>query len=77
MPTVLVMPEETAVKRICPYNGFKEMDCEKCAANISSGEFADIGIYGKICALAFRGTPIATKPVIVLNDGGAAKGQLI
>ena len=63
--------------KLCPYNGFKEMDCERCAACISSVKLADAGAYEKVCALAFRGTPIATKPVIVLNNEGTAKGQLI
>ena len=41
---------------ICPYNGFKECNWEKCAARMYVKDISKAGGYFmRVCAIAYRG----------------------
>lgn len=40
---------------ICPYNGFKECDCNECAARMWVKDPLRIGYLMLVCAIAYNG----------------------
>ena len=40
---------------ICPYNGFKECDWEKCAARMLVKDIMNSGCLMRVCAIAYNG----------------------
>lgn len=48
---------------ICPYNGFKEMNCEKCGAHMLLYD-VDEGKNVYVCALARNGCQLPDRPII-------------
>lgn len=48
---------------ICPYNGFKEMDCSRCGARMWVKDLIDSYKYMRVCAIAYNGgSVIVEKP---------------
>ena len=57
---------------ICPYNGFKEMDCSACGAYVPianpSKSTLDMKPI-KVCGIAYMGGTVNHKPIIALQGG--------
>ena len=47
---------------ICPYNNFKHMDCDKCAARMWVKNPLTSYEYMKVCAIAYNGGSVTPKP---------------
>lgn len=45
---------------ICPYNGFKDMDCSKCAARMWIKSPFKAYEYDRVCAIAYNGGNVVT-----------------
>ena len=61
---------------ICPYNGFKEMDCRKCAAYIRADALDNKGhIFKEVCALAWNGAHVHQKPLLAIPAADRIGGQ--
>ena len=60
---------------ICPYNGFKQMDCEECGAYVpipnpdKSCYSSDRPIH--VCGIAYTGGTVNPKPIIALQGGNS------
>ena len=55
---------------ICPYNGFKEMDCEQCAA-YQVAEYPGHNTYLetiRACMIARNGGTVTPKPMIMIPE---------
>lgn len=57
---------------ICPYNEFKEMNCEKCGACMCLFD-ADVMKEVCACALARNGCAIPDKKIIVMPESKYGK----
>ena len=51
---------------ICPYNGFKPMDCTKCAAWIRLCDLSKYGNIDSVCAIAYNGGAVPDQKVYML-----------
>ena len=54
---------------ICPYNGFKEMDCTKCAAYLKLYYFeVHNAPHLEVCSIAWHGGVVPNKPLFYLPE---------
>lgn len=54
---------------VCPYNGFKAMDCRRCAAYIELRQL-DLkhGTAENVCSLAWHGSPVPNNPMVYVPE---------
>ena len=52
----------------CPYNGFVSMDCSECAAWIKLYHFVEHGTCDYVCAIAFHGGAVPTRPLLMMPE---------
>ena len=52
---------------ICPYNGFKEMNCALCVAHVWAPD-GDKGGERIWCMLAIHGCTIPDRPIVALPE---------
>ena len=45
---------------ICPYNGFKQMDCSQCGARMWVKDPMRDYTYNRVCAIAYNGGSVVT-----------------
>lgn len=54
---------------ICPYDAFKEKDCNLCAAFIELNKLDSTRIsFERVCSLAWRSSKIPSKPLFYVPE---------
>lgn len=57
---------------ICPYNGFKNMNCSECGARMWVKDPTRDYNYLRVCAIAYNGGSVVAKPESPKEDAHAA-----